>query len=114
MLYAALGAPTAEEAKTILSGSGMTFAQSTEDLAQMSRFLPHLRALGQRDAEWDPAFMNQRAHVLLRLAYARLKDWIGLEWSESNTDPVVHVQEEVDVDEDDLASDEDLETAASE
>lgn len=114
VLYAALGAQTAEEAKTILSGSGLTFAQSTEELAQMSRYLPHLRALGQRDAEWDPAFMDQRAQVLLRLVYARLKDWLGLEWSESSTDPVVHVDEEVDVDEDDLGGDEDLEAAASE
>jgi hypothetical protein len=73
-----------------------------------------LRALGQRDAEPDPAFMDQRAQVLLRLAYARLKDWLGLEWSESSMDPVVHIDEEVDVDEDDLGDDEDLEAAASE
>lgn len=103
VLYAALGASTAEEAKTVLGGSGLTFAQSTEDLAQMSRYLPHLRALGQREAEWDPAFMDQRAQVLLRRAYARLKDWLGLEWSESSTDPVVHVSEDNDIDEDDLA-----------
>ena len=111
VLYAALGAPTAEEAMTILSGSGITFAQATEELAQLSRYLPHLRALGQRDAEWDPAFMDQRAQVLLRLAYARLKDWLGLEWSESSSDRVVHVHEEVD--DDDLGDDEDLEVAAS-
>lgn len=114
VLYAALGAPTAEDAKAMLSGSGMTFAQSTEDLAKLSRYLPHLRALGQRDVEWDPAFMDRRAHVLLRHAYARLKDWLGLEWSESSTDPVAHVREEVDVDEDDLGADEDLEAAVSE
>jgi hypothetical protein len=61
-----------------------------------------LRALGQRNVEWDPAFMEQRAQVLLRLAYARLKDWLDLEWSESSADRVVHVHEETDVDEDDL------------
>ncbi len=99
VLYAALGATTAEEAKTILGGSGLTFAQSTEELAQMSRYLPHLRALGQRETEWDPAFMHQRAEVLLKLAYARLKNWLALEWSESSTDPVVLVDKEVDVDE---------------
>jgi hypothetical protein len=102
VLYAALGAPTAEDAKAILNDSGLVFAQSTEELAQMSRYLPHLRALGLRDAEWDPAFMDQRAQVLLRLDYARLKDWLGLEWSESSTDPVVHVGQEIDIDEDDL------------
>jgi hypothetical protein len=58
--------------------------------------------------------MEQRAQVLLRLAYAQLKDWLGLEWSESSTDLVVHVDEELDVDEDDLSDDEDLEAAASE
>ncbi|MEW1837423.1 DUF262 domain-containing HNH endonuclease family protein [Nonomuraea angiospora] len=101
VLYAALGATTTEEAKTILNDSGLAFAQSTEELAQMSRYLPHLRALGQRDAEWDPDFMDQRAEVLLRLAYARLKDWLGIAWSESTTDPVVrHVDDEVEPDED--------------
>lgn len=99
VLYAALGAPTADEAKSILSGSGLTFAQSTEELAQMSRYLPHLRALGQRKAKWDPAFMDERGEVLLRLVYERLKDWLGLEWSESSTDPVLRVDEQGDVDE---------------
>lgn len=107
VLYAALGAPTAEEAKTILSGSGMTFAQSTEDLAQMSRYLPQLHALGQRDAEWDPAFIDRRGQVLLRFAYERLKDWLGLEWSESSTDPVARIHEEVDDEEGDLGSNDD-------
>ncbi|MEV5329017.1 DUF262 domain-containing HNH endonuclease family protein [Nonomuraea sp. NPDC052634] len=102
VLYAALGATTTEEAKAILKGSGFAFAQSTEELAKMSRYLPHLRALGQRDVEWDPEFMDRRADVLLRLAYARLKDWLGIAWSESTTDPVVrHVDDEVEPDEDD-------------
>ncbi|XVQ11138.1 DUF262 domain-containing protein [Spirillospora sp. CA-255316] len=102
VLYAALGATTTEEAKVILSGSDLVFAQSTEELAQMSRYLPHLRALGQRDAELDPAFMDQRAAVLLRLAYARLKGWLGIAWSESTTDAVVsHVDDEIESDGDD-------------
>ena len=104
VLYAALGATTAEEAKAILNGSGLTFAQSTEELASMSSYLPHLRALGQREAEWDPKFRDQRAEVLLRLAYARLKDWLGLELSESSTDLVAHVDEETDL-EDDFGAD---------
>ena len=87
VLYAALGAHTAEDAKSILDSSGLTFAQTTEELAALSRYLPHLRALGQRETEWDPDFMDQRADLLLRLAYARLKDWLGLELSESSTDP---------------------------
>jgi hypothetical protein len=113
VLYEALGAPTADEAKTILSGSGLTFAQSTEVLASMSRYLPHLRALGQRDLEWDPDFMDQRADVLLRLAYSRLKDWLGLELSESNTDPVMHVSDDGDFDDDDFGDDEAIEAEAS-
>jgi hypothetical protein len=98
VLYGALGAPTADEAKFILNGSGLTFAQPTEELAQMSRYLPHLRALGQRTEDWDPVFMETRTQVLLRLVYLRLKDWLGLSWSESSADPVVR---HVDVDEDD-------------
>lgn len=112
VLYAALGATTTEDAKTILNSSSLTFAQSTEDLAAMSRYLPHLRALGQRDAKWDPAFMGARAEVLLRLAYDRLKDWLGLELSESSTDPVAHIGEDVDVD--DLGADETTEMEGTE
>lgn len=101
VLYSALGAPSADEAKTILNGSGILFAQTTEDLASLSRYMPHLRALGLRNTEWDPKFMGDRADLLLRLAYARLKDWLGLTWSESTTDPVVQVGDDADIDEDD-------------
>jgi hypothetical protein len=88
VLYGALGASTQSEAKSILDASGLEFAQTTEDLAQMSRYLPHLRALGVREEEWDTAFMDTRGDVLLRLAYERIKDWLDLSWSESTDDPV--------------------------
>ncbi|MGY2702561.1 DUF262 domain-containing protein [Nocardioides sp. HB32] len=107
VLYAALGAPSHDEAKSILDGSGLTFAQSTAELAQMSHHLPHLRALGQRSEEWDPPFMDQRADVLLRLAYGRLKDWLGLEWSESKGDSVVPVGTEADSEDYEAGIDED-------
>lgn len=103
VLYAALGAPTPDEAKSILNDSGLTFNQTTEELAQMSHYLPHLRALGQRTDEWDPKFMGARAEVLLRLAYMRLKDWLGLAWSESSDEPVfrkVDEDDDLDVEED--------------
>lgn len=98
VLYSALGAPSADEAKTVLTTSGIVFAQTTEDLASLSRYMPHLHALGQREMEWDPAFMDERGEVLLRLAYSRLKDWLGLTWSESATDPVVRVTDEDETD----------------
>jgi hypothetical protein len=100
VLYEALGAQTADDAKAILDGSGLTFAQSTEELAQMSHYLPHLRALGLRISDCDPQFMHDRAETLLRLAYDKIKDWLGLTWSESAGDAVVQIDEEVDVDED--------------
>ncbi len=103
VLYAALGASTVEDASQVLRDSGLTFAQSTEDLAQMSRYLPHLRALGQRDAAWDPPFMEQRAAVLLRLVYGQLKSWLSLDWSEASTDEVVSVVED-DEEEDETAT----------
>jgi hypothetical protein len=106
VLYAALGAPTADDAKSILNSSGFTFARTTEDLAAMSRYLPHLRALGQREDEWSPTFMDQRADVLLRLAYTRLKSWLGLELSDSSSDPVVKV-EDVEIENDELDESED-------
>jgi hypothetical protein len=106
VLYAALGAKTADEAKAILNSSGLTFAQTTEDLVAMQRYLPHLQALGQREDEWNPTFMDQRADVLLRLAYTRLKGWLGLELSDSSTDLVVQV-EDVDSENDELDESED-------
>ncbi|MEU6227518.1 DUF262 domain-containing HNH endonuclease family protein [Streptomyces sp. NPDC047042] len=106
VLYAALGAPTADDGKSILDSSGLNFAQATEDLAAMSRYLPHLRALGQREDKWDPTFMDQRADVLLRLAYTRLKGWLGLELSEASGDPVVKV-EDAEMENDELDESED-------
>lgn len=100
VLYAALGATTADEAKGTLEQSGLTFAQSTEVLASMSRHLPHLQALGQRQDDFTPQFMEQRAEVLLRLAYTRLKDWLDLDWSESATAPVSLVDDDADGDDD--------------
>ena len=100
MLYAALGSKSSEEAKACLNSSGLTFAQSTEELAAMSRHLPHLEALGKRDEDWNPFFMAERAQVLLRLVHARLKDWLGLEWSEESTDQIVSpIEEEIESDE---------------
>ncbi|MFF5675082.1 DUF262 domain-containing protein [Streptomyces hygroscopicus] len=113
VLYAALGAKTADEAKSILNSSGLTFAQTTEDLVAMQRYLPHLRALGQREDEWNPTFMDQRAEVLLRLAYTRLKGWLGLELSDSITDPVVQV-EDVESENDEFDESEDAEGTAGE
>jgi len=102
VLYEALGAQSADEARAILNNSGLTFSQTTEELAQMSRYLPHLRALGQREVAWDTAFMSKRAEILLHLAYERIKDWLGLEWSEASTDPVVPINDEEDLDDNDI------------
>ncbi|MFD9392989.1 DUF262 domain-containing protein [Streptomyces sp. NPDC060000] len=106
VLYAALGASTTDDAKSILNSSGFTFAQTTEDLASLSRYLPHLRALGKREDEWNPTFMDQRADVLLRLAYTRLKGWLGLELSDSISDQVVQVKD-VEVENNELDETED-------
>ena len=79
VLYGALGARTPEDAKKVLQDAGMTFAQTTEELAGLSHYLPHLNALYQRHEPWTPGFMAIRAERLLRLAYARLSPWLGLD-----------------------------------
>jgi hypothetical protein len=81
VLYAALGAKTKEDAKCILDKSGISLASSTEELAQMSRYLPHLRALGEYGEEWNVNFVHQRTETLLRLAYGQLRDWLGIKWT---------------------------------
>jgi hypothetical protein len=78
VLYRALGANTPEEAKVILDESGLSFAETTEELAKISRHLPQLAAVGERTGEWDLAFMEARGKVLLGLAYDRLKGWLDL------------------------------------
>lgn len=104
VLYAALGAKSVEEARTVLVESGLIFNQTTEELVQMSHYLPHLRALGQRSADWDPAFMESRTEVLLRRVYSRLQDWLGLEWEE--TGKPIMLRDESNEGEDDLDFDE--------
>lgn len=93
VLYGALGAYSAEEARNILNeagSNGLTFAQSTEELARMSTHLPHLRALYMRDEAWNESFIKSRADCILKLAYAQISPWLGLDWSESDDDVVVN------------------------
>lgn len=88
VLYRALGAHSSAEARAILDQSDLSFSQSTEQLASLSRYLPHLRALGAREADWDSDFVATRTDSLLTLVYLQLKDWLGLEWSEAADGPV--------------------------
>ena len=76
---------------------------STEELASLSRYLPHLSASGMREDDWDAVFIEERAEVLLRLAYARLKDWLGVDWEEGSDASAVDLnQRNTDDEEDDL------------
>jgi hypothetical protein len=80
-LYGALGAKSQEEARERLSEAqdkGMTFAQSTEELAQLSNHVPHLASLFQRSDEWDPAFIDIRGACVLERAHQQLGPWLGL------------------------------------
>ncbi|GLY71349.1 DUF262 domain-containing protein [Amycolatopsis taiwanensis] len=113
VLYRALGASSSDEARSLLQqaeANGMSFAQSTEELTELSHYLPHLRALGQRMESWDVAFMEQRAACLLRLAYARLGPWLGLTWSESEDASLVIAAFEDLEGEEELDSEEELGT----
>jgi hypothetical protein len=81
-LYGALGARTPEEARVRLDDAeenGMRFAQSTEELVQLSHHAPHLAALFDRQEPWDPEFINVRGIRVLQRAYASLSLWLGLE-----------------------------------
>lgn len=107
VLYDALGCNSADGAKAILDKSGLTFAQSTEDLAKMSHYLPHLKALGLIKEEGNSDLMAERAKVLLRLVYDRLKDWLDLDWSEENTGEHVNpIKEDPGPDQDGVYPDE--------
>lgn len=96
ILYAALGAASEDDAKSILTESGLSFNQSTEELASMSRYMPHLSALGQRVEDWDPDFIEERAEILLRLVYSRLSEWLGLEWNEGSDESALDLSQQLD------------------
>lgn len=104
ILYTALGARSKEEARAVLTAAaddGITFAQSTEELAQLSSYMPHLRSLGQRIGDWDVAFSEVRADRLLELAYTSLAPWLGIDPHAAEDAGVVaatHVEEDADED----------------
>lgn len=82
ILYTALGARSKEKARevlTVAASDGITFAQTTEELAQISSYMPHLHSLGQRSGDWDVEFAESRAERLLELAYMRLAPWLGID-----------------------------------
>lgn len=79
ILYGALGAPSKEEAKAILEDAAeheITFAESTEDLVDLSKHMPNLLALSERADEWDVKFVEDRSRRLLELAWKRLRPWL--------------------------------------
>jgi hypothetical protein len=79
VLYAALGARSKEESKLILDDAaehGVTFNASTEELVDLSKHMPHLSALGQRETDWNADFVESRSRRLLELAWDRLRPWL--------------------------------------
>jgi hypothetical protein len=78
-LYRALGSKTHDEARAHLKAAqeqGITFVQSTEDLVDAARYMPHLISLGMRVEDWTLDFIEQRTECLLGLAWDRLRPWL--------------------------------------
>lgn len=75
-LYAALGATSHTEAAKILSASGFDFAQSTQELAELSAHMPHLAALGRKSDDWSASFIEDRSKRILSLAWNQLYAWL--------------------------------------
>lgn len=101
ILYTALGARSKEEAREVLTtaaAAGVTFAQTTEELAQLSSHMPHLRSLGERAGDWDVVFCELRAERLLELAYTRLAPWLGMDPHAAEDAGVVAATHDEDVD----------------
>ena len=81
ILYATLGAKTKHDARIILENAkkeGVEFAQTTEDLVDISDYMPHLSALGDSSiSEWDPLMIEKRSKRILQLAWERLWPWLS-------------------------------------
>lgn len=84
-LYLALGAESQHDAKKVLEDAeqrGIKFKQSTNDLVQMSRHMPHLTAIGAvanaPGKQWDGAMVESRSQRILQLAWDRLSVWLGI------------------------------------
>jgi hypothetical protein len=78
-LYAALGAKTQQIATEILNKAkdeGITFAQTTLDLVNLSAYMPHLASVGSYPNQWDAKAVERRSTRLLELAWDRLYAWL--------------------------------------
>ncbi|MGW2193553.1 HNH endonuclease family protein, partial [Streptosporangium sp. NPDC001682] len=82
VLYAALGARSKEDASKIFteaSKEGIEFSENTGNLVELSKYMPHLAALGEKNDKWDKDFIQTRSQRLLELAWMRLRPWLGPE-----------------------------------
>jgi hypothetical protein len=80
VLYSALGAASREDAKRILddaSANGINFAQSTQELVDLSTHMAHLEAVGNFPGPWSVDFIDARSRRLLELAWDRLYAWLS-------------------------------------
>lgn len=79
ILYAALGAETAKESKTILLNSKVNFAQSTTDLVNLASYQPYLAIIGKygiAGGVWNETSIAGRSEELLALAWDELHPWL--------------------------------------
>jgi len=78
-LYRALGARTPEDASAVLEAAasgGMRFTQSTGELVALSSYSPQLESLGDCEANWDVAMIDERSECLAGSAWDRLYAWL--------------------------------------
>lgn len=83
ILYSALGAPSQHDAQKILEAAndaGISFAQSTASLVELSTHMPHLSALGDYGVKyqnvWTPEMVEKRSQRILELAWDRIWSWL--------------------------------------
>jgi hypothetical protein len=79
ILYSALGAKTKHEAERILRAAeikGIVFAKSTEELVDISAYMPQLCSLGSYTGDWCPDIVEKRTKRILDLAWDHIYRWL--------------------------------------
>jgi hypothetical protein len=81
LMYRVLGTPTLDEFDARLAEAkkaGIDLSDSTKEILELARFLPHLQAIAEVTGDWTPNMVKARSVRLAELAWDRLAPWLEI------------------------------------
>jgi len=82
LIYRILSSDTPDDIENLqfeATEKGIELSSSTDQILEGAQYLPHVKAIGSVENEWDLNMIDQRSECLLLLAWTRIAPWIGLE-----------------------------------